>query len=111
VISGVVYSSLAAWGKIRALANNPNARSIYQTLYPRENGLIPERRVAKKSEYYEHQLDGLHIFYNPFAEHPLTPDILGHERIAQFIPDGMKLVTIASDDFLLMRMISRVRSQ
>ncbi|MEB0118955.1 hypothetical protein QN395_20980 [Undibacterium sp. RTI2.2] len=86
-------------------------QQIYQTFHPSDNGLIAERRVAKKSEYYEHLLDGLHVFYNPFAEYPLTPDILGHERIAQFIPDGMKLVTIAPDDFLLMRMIRTVRSQ
>ena len=107
-ISAVVYSSVATWGKIRALADSPNARSIYQTLHPNENGLIPELRVAKKSEYHEHLLDGLHVFHNPFAEHPLSPDVLGHDRIAQFIPNGGELLTIAPSDFLLMRMISTV---
>jgi hypothetical protein len=108
-ISAVVFSAVASWGKIRALADNPAARSVYQTLHPSDSGLMPEYRVAKKADYHEHLLDGLHVFHNPFAEYPLTSEALGHERIAQFIPEGEELMTVAPDDFLLMRMISTVR--
>lgn len=104
-VSAVIYSCLATWGKIRALADNPDALSFYQTLHPSDNGIIPELRGAIKRDYREHLLDGLHVFHNPFAEHPLSVDALGHPRLAQFnIIDG-RLCTIEPDDFLLMRMV------
>lgn len=104
-VSAVIYSCLATWGKIRAMADNPDALSIYHTLHPSDNGIIPERRRAIKRNYKEHLLDGLHVFHNPFAKHPLDVDALGHARLAQFnIFDG-RLCTIEPDDFLLMRRV------
>jgi hypothetical protein len=107
-ISAVVYSSLATWGKIRALADNPGELSLYQTFHPSDNGLIPEIRVSRKCDYREHLLDGLHVFHNPFAEHPLDVETLGHERVAQFFFDGEGFKTVEPDDFLLMRMIRTI---
>lgn len=109
-VSAVVYSCLATWGKIRALADNPDALSFYQTLHPSSDGIIPEFRCAIKRDYHEHLLDGLHVFHNPFAKHPLDVDALGHPRLAQFnIIDGY-LCTIEPDDFLLMRMVRSIQT-
>lgn len=107
-VSAVVYSCLATWGKLRALADNPSADSIYQTLHPATTGIIPERRVAHKRNYHEHLFDGLYVFHNPFAKHPLSLDALGHARAAQMYLQDDELFTIAPDDFLLMRMIQTI---
>jgi len=107
-ISAVVFSTVASWGKIRALADKPHGKFIFRTLHPAKSGLKPEVRVATKANYREHLLDGLHVFHNPFAEFPLTPDTLAHERIAQFILDGEEVEEVAPHDFLLMRMVQAI---
>ena len=107
-VSAVVYSCLATWGKLRALADNPLAQSVYKTLHPAKSGIIPEMRVACKKDYREHLIDGLYIFHNPFAKHPLSLDALGHARASQMFVENGTLVTIAPDDFLLMRMIHSI---
>lgn len=105
-VSAVIFSSLATWGKVRAVANNPNARTVYRTLHPNPGSLLPIMRVATKTEYHEHLLDGLCVLHNPFAKNKLDPKTLGHERLAQgFVkPDG-ELDFVAPDDFLLMRFL------
>jgi hypothetical protein len=106
-VSAVIFSCLATWGKIRALADNPDARSFYQTLHPNPNGLMPIMHATQKRDYHEHLLDGLHIFHNPFAKNPLSPHVLKHDRLAQYFVDQYGVMDIdAPDDFLLMRMIS-----
>lgn len=107
-VSAVVYSCLATWGKLRALADNPSAHSVYQTLHPAKEGIVPEMRVARKRDYSEHLADGLYIFHNPFAKHPLSLDALGHSRAAQMFVVDDELVTVAPDDFLLIRTIQSV---
>lgn len=108
-VSAVVFSSLATWGKIRALADNRDALSVYSTFHPSEHGLMPELRVTKKVDYVEDLADGLQIFHNPFAENPISPDTFNHSRIAQYIPDKEgNLETIAPDDFLMLRYLNTI---
>lgn len=111
-VSAVIFSSLATWGKVRALADNPNARTVYRTLHPNPGSLHPIMRVATKADYHEHLLDGLCVMHNPFARHKLAPKVLGHERLAQgFVkPDG-ELDFVAPDDFLLMRFLMSVTAK
>jgi hypothetical protein len=110
-ISAVIYSCLATWGKIRALADNPEAQTVYRTFHPPNEGLIPVMRTAMKSEYREHLLDGLQVFHNPFATRPLDVATLGHERLAQFVMKDDGLHILAPDDFLLLRMLHTVTSR
>lgn len=105
-VSAVIYSSVAVWGKVRALAENPEAMTIYTTLHPVEGQLTPNISRRWKRDYVEHLMDGLYVFHNPFALHPLPKSLFAHPRIAQMIPapDG-ELLTDAPDDFLLVRML------
>lgn len=105
-VSAVVYSSLATWGKIRALAVNPTADSVYTTYHPNPNGIHALVRHTPKAQYKEHLLDGLYVFHNPFASKPLNPETLAHPRIAQaFVaPDG-EIRFEAPEDFLLLRFL------
>ena len=103
-VSAVIYSSLATWGKIRALADNPYAHSVYTTFHPNEHSIKPKVRMTHKREYVEHLMDGLYIFHNPFADRPLRRTSFEHFRVAQFfVKDGGELEVVAPDDFLLFR--------
>ncbi len=104
-VSAVVFGPLATWGKLRALADSPERKSVFTTLHPAHEGLIPTIRNTAKSDYVEHLLDGLYVFHNPYAEHPLPVEIFSHERIARFEArsDG-SVEEVAPADFLLMRM-------
>jgi hypothetical protein len=108
-VSAIIYSSLATWGKIRALADNPQAMTYYNTLHPSDNGLQPEVRFTHKSEYTEDLADGLHILHNPYAKKPLGVEVLGHDRVAQYVEDPLNGVDIiAPDDFLLLRQLRSI---
>lgn len=109
-VSAVIFSSLATWGKVRAVADNPGALTVYRTFHPNPGSLHPIMRTAMKADYKEHLLDGLCVLHNPFAEHKLEPNTLGHERLAQaFVkPDG-ELDFVAPDDFLLMRFLMSIK--
>lgn len=111
-VSAVVFSSLATWGKVRAVAENSSAKTMYTTYHPNPGSLLPKVKRTAKSEYFEHLLDGLCVLHNPFAEYPLRPDTLSHARLAQgFLkPDG-ELDFDAPDDFLLMRSLMSIKSQ
>lgn len=108
-VSAVVFSSLATWGKVRAVADNPSAMTEYTTFHPNPGSLQPIIKRTQKSEYFEHLLDGLCILHNPFAKKPLSPDALRHERLAQgFVRDDGELDFEAPDNFLLMRFLMSI---
>jgi hypothetical protein len=108
-VSAVIYSEVATWGKIRAMADNPNALTVYKTLHPNPNGIMPTVKVRRKQEYQEDLLDGFCVFHNPFAKHKLSPDFFNHNRLAQAYirPDG-ELHFDHPKDFLLCRMLQTV---
>jgi hypothetical protein len=111
-VSAVIYGPLATWGKLRALADAPDKGIWFTTLHPSSTGLIPQIRKTPKSEYVEHLLDGLYVLHNPFAAHPLTPDVFAHERLAQFLArDDGAVEGVGPDDFLLMRSLVTLSSR
>lgn len=108
-VSAVIYSSLATWGKIRALADNPDLKAYFTTFHPKESSLLPAMKQTQKKDYSEHLLDGLQIYHNPHATYPLSKDTFDHERLAQhFMMNEQDMEIISPDDFLLMRMINSV---
>lgn len=108
-VSAVIYSPLATWGKLRAMADNPGAKTIYQTFHPGDNGLLPTIRTRRKREYQEHLVDGLYVLHNPFAHRPLPPDALSHPRLSEIAMDPSgELLFRAPDDFLLVRTLRSV---
>ncbi|MES2879551.1 MAG: glycosaminoglycan attachment site [Pseudomonadota bacterium] len=108
-VSAIIYSSLATWGKVRAMADNPAARTVYTTIHPQEGSLMPRVLTRVKRDYSEHLLDGLVVLHNPFATHPLPDDVFEHPRVAQVRPTPSgELITNAPDDFLLVRMLQSI---
>jgi len=108
-VSAVIYSSLVTWGKIRALANNPTANTIYKTLHTLSGSKYPEIRESHKKNYKEHLLDGLMLLHNPYARNPLPKGILSHPRMAEIsLNQNGDLRIVSPNDFLLVRMLMSI---
>ncbi len=106
-ISAIIYSPVATWGKIRALAKRDNPNMIFTTTHPGRNAdLNPETRKSYKSDYREHLLDGIYLFHNPFAKTPFPIKLFNRPEITQYYWDaeGKSKVNI-SPDFLISRIV------
>jgi hypothetical protein len=111
-VSAVVYSCLATWGKIRALADRPDANMRFTSFHPNPGSLAPAVRTAMKNDYREHLLDGLYVFHNPSARIPLDSKVLAHPRAASIrVESDGELIMDAPDDFLLSRFLFNVTSK
>jgi len=82
-LSGVVFSSCASWGKVRALSSDPNPNIFFEAVRLNASGVIPHVMRARKSEYSESLLDGLRVYHNPSASHKLDVNAFRHPDVFQ----------------------------
>lgn len=70
-ISAVLYNSSATWGKVRALSDDPHPLIFFSALRsdPTDGDLYAFQ--GPKADYEETLFDGLHVYHNPHASHPL----------------------------------------
>jgi hypothetical protein len=70
-ISAVIFNSSATWGKVRALNDDPYPFIYFfaARLDPRNNDCYVFRGI--KADYAETLFDGLRVYHNPYATHPL----------------------------------------
>lgn len=104
-ISGVLYSSVATFGKARALGNDDDS-FIFHAMRIKDN-FTPIRIEAKKSEYRESLCDGLRLFTNPHARNPINMADFNDMSIRTFIADknGDYCVSCHEDGDLCMRTV------
>lgn len=107
-ISAVIYSSTATWGKALALSQDPQSKSVFTTLSLNMGGTIPHKATIPKSSYTEDLIDGLRIYHNPYALHPLPKDIFRNQRVFQAYRDDVTLEWVHEqhDGQLLFRTVS-----
>lgn len=108
-ISAVIFSNTATFGKVRALSDDPNMM-YFEHLRYNKNGLTPHHRVTPKNEYKESLLDGLHIYHNPNAKHPLGQEFFQNEDITHHwysYEDGCPLDN-AKDEALFHRTVMKL---
>lgn len=84
-ISAVLYSTTATFGKARAFGND-QGRFVFTAVRIRNN-FEPIRIVAEKKDYKESLIDGLRLFTNPFATHPIDLDWFSDHGIRCFLAD------------------------
>lgn len=103
-VSAVIYSCLATWGKVRALAENPSESIVFTAVRPSPAGIRPLIEAKANVEYKEDLLDGLYVFENPYASKPLPPGMFSSPRVARMlVRDDGDLELTNPDDFLLVR--------
>lgn len=106
-VSAVLYSSVATYGKVRALGRS-TANLYFQATRIRNNvELIPI--AADKSNYRESLRDGLRVFHNPNALYPLSFDLFDVPDVREFrIIDGEIYATCHPEGDLCSRQVQRV---
>ena len=110
-ISGVLYSSLATFGKARALSNDAGGFIFKAVRIKDDSQLIPI--TANKQDYKESLCDGLKLFVNPFAKYPLNIEDFNDPGIRIFISDrnGKISASCHPDGDLCMRFVQRIKSK
>lgn len=107
-VSAVMYSSVATFGKARALSDDQNP-FVFHAIRIKDN-FTPIRVVASKSDYRESLTDGLRIFTNPFATIPFDLGLFDDPGIRTFLADenGNFLVSCHPEGDLCMRMVQQL---
>lgn len=90
-VSAVIYSSLATYGKARALSAG-NGGAVFQAIRIR-NQVESIRIGALKADYQESLRDGLRLFRNPHAATPVPDGLFEVEDILEFGMDDGELWT------------------
>lgn len=87
-ISAVIFSGCATMGKVRALSSDPAPNIVFTALRLNPASDSPHIIKESKRSYYENLLDGLRIYHNPFAQHPLDPTVFRHPSVFQWYFQG-----------------------
>jgi len=105
-ISAVIFSNTATFCKLRALSEGNKPMAIFQAIRYNEYSSEPKLVCATKTNYSETLLDGLHVFMNPFADHPLSSDLFEKREIAIHManPVTRSIHSIIPHCFLIQRM-------
>lgn len=92
-ISAVIFSGCATMGKVRALSSDPNPNIVFTALRLNPSSDRPHLIKEPKRRYQESLLDGLRVYHNPFAQHPLDPAFFRHPSVFQwYFQDGEEFV-------------------
>ncbi|MBX4960559.1 hypothetical protein [Rhizobium binae] len=109
-VSAVMYSSVATYGKVRALGRS-TAEFLFQAIRIRNNFELIQI-AAGKPEYVESLRDGLRVFHNPNALAPLPFDMFEQPDVREFrLIEGEMLTTCHPDGDLCMRQVTRFQAQ
>lgn len=107
-VSGVLYSSVATFGKARALSRDDGS-FLFHAVRIKDN-IEPIHILAKKGDYHESLTDGLRLFINPFADITIDTDLFKDPGVRVFLPDreGELLVSCHPDGDLCMRFVQNI---
>jgi hypothetical protein len=102
-----MFSSCATWGKVRALSADPNPNIMFEAVKYNPNGTQPHFVRAKKANYTERLLDGLRVYHNPLATHPLDRGLFHNRDVFQsyYSEDQNDWVYEFRDGLLLFRRV------
>lgn len=105
-ISAVIFNGCATMGKVRALSSDPNQDIFFTALRLNLTSERPHVIREPKCRYQENLLDGLRIYHNPFARHPLGPDLFRHPSVFQWYFRGDKEFIEQCEGQLLFRCVA-----
>jgi hypothetical protein len=108
-VSGIPFSSLATFGKARALSNCDGI-FIFQAIRIRNN-IEPILIGAHKADYRESLRDGLRLFHNPYAATSLRDGLFKPDDIREFrLVGGEMWTTCHPDGDLCMRQVLSINA-
>jgi hypothetical protein len=80
-ISAIIHSTAATWSKVRALSGDPDV--MITAIYENRDAGGEYIFKGPNSRYTENVLDGLRIYQNPHATHPLPSHLFDRPEIFQ----------------------------
>lgn len=98
-ISAVMFSNVATYGKVVALAKDVDSIGGFFTARHGHK----ELNSCSLEDYAETLLDGLFIFHNPYARYPLETQTFKEYGVAQLYNDGDRFVADVPHGYLLER--------
>ena len=104
-ISAVIFSNCANMGKVRALSSDPSPGVIFTALRLNPASDQPHIIRAPKRCYEESLLDGLRVYHNPYATHPLDSALFRHPSVFQSFYDNDDWVYEQREGQLLFRSV------
>jgi hypothetical protein len=104
-ISAVIFSGCANMGKVRALSSDPSPGIFFTALRLNPASDRPHVIRQPKRRYEENLLDGLRVYHNPFATHPLDPTVFRHRSVFQWYFQGDKMFVEQHEGLLLFRCV------
>ena len=97
-VSAVIYSAVATFGKVQVLAvPSPDRETWVSAVRYNDEGLHPHLIGARRQGYDETVLDGLHVFLNPHADHPLDPRLFLGREVAVHFGFGLSMRSMRSN--------------
>jgi hypothetical protein len=109
-ISAVMFNACANFGKARALSADPERRSFFTSFRQNIHGDTPHVVQGRLGEYSETLIDGLRIYHNPFAYHPLDPAHFRHPSVFQVYVRDDEVVAEQREGQLLNRFTRSILS-
>jgi hypothetical protein len=82
-ISAVMFNGCATMGKVRALSADPNPDIFFSALRLNTKSSSPHVIQCRKQSYEENLLDGLRVYHNPYALHPVDPAVFRNPSVFQ----------------------------
>jgi hypothetical protein len=107
-ISAVMFSSVATFGKTRALGKHKGEFVFHATRI--RNDVESIRIVARNADYKESITDGLKLYMNPYATAPIDVTLFDDPGIRRHVAqkDGTYVVSCHPDGDLCMRMVHAI---
>lgn len=104
-ISAVIFNGCATWGKVRAMSADPSPGITFSALRLNLASDQPHIIQCAKQHYDESLLDGLRIYHNPYAIHPIDPALFRHQSVFQSYYSKDEWVYEQMDGQLLFRSV------
>ncbi len=89
-VSARLFSTTATLGKVLALSTDSTHKTLFRVFRFEVDTQKLRMTVLEKQEYTESLLDGLSVFYNPFAKFPLARATFGGSEVAHYSVDISK---------------------
>jgi hypothetical protein len=101
-ISAVMFNGCATIGEVRAVCADPSDAIEFTALRLNPKSDQPHVIQQPKRLYQESLVDGLRIYHNPFATHPLNPAIFRHPSVFQIYHDDRDEIRVEQREGLLL---------
>ncbi|MFK4474926.1 hypothetical protein ABH897_004694 [Paenibacillus sp. RC73] len=111
-VSAVIFSNVATSGKARVLSKTNDFILVAFEKY-NDKGLQPITGIEEISNYKESLLEGINIFHNPYAIHPLSIEEFDHPDITHhyYNPDKEEFYTKIRHEALFYRIVFHLEGQ